>query len=172
MTNELATSVPGVHLRSAAPSDVPTILRFVRELAEYEREPQAVVANEAMLHESLFGRGFGRGPTCEAILGDIEGTPQGFALYFMNYSTWKGRAGLYLEDLYVTPAARGRGLGKALLTALARIALGRGCVRMEWSVLDWNTPAIDFYRSIGAEPMSEWTVYRMREEAIARLART
>jgi GNAT superfamily N-acetyltransferase len=168
---DLSTSVPGASLRMATPGDVPTILRFVRELADYEREPQAVVATEAMLHESLFGQGFGRGPTCEAILGDLDGTPQGFALFFMNYSTWKGRAGLYLEDLYVTPASRGRGLGKALLTTLARIARARGCVRMEWSVLDWNTPAIEFYTSIGAEPMNEWTVYRMREEAIGRLAK-
>ncbi len=168
---DLSSSVLGASLRVASPADLPTILRFVRELAEYEREPQAVVATEAMLHESLFGQGFGRGPTCEAILGDLDGTPQGFALFFMNYSTWKGRAGLYLEDLYVTPASRGRGLGKALLTALARIARARGCVRMEWSVLDWNTPAIEFYNSIGAEPMSEWTVFRMRDEAIGRLAK-
>lgn len=144
------------------------ILRFVRELAEYEREPQAVVATEAMLHASLFGRA--SHPECEALIGEVDGAAQGFALYFMNYSTWKGRAGVYLEDLYVTPAARGRGLGKALLVALARIAMQRQCVRMEWSVLDWNTPAIEFYAALGARPMSEWTVHRMDEAAIARLA--
>jgi GNAT superfamily N-acetyltransferase len=188
---ESVTGVSGVRLRPAEPRDVPTILRLIRELAEYEREPQAVVATEAMLHQSLFGAGW-RGeagqaqgvvtPSCEAIMAEEVGgvggaagdagqsVPLGFALYFMNYSTWKGRAGVYLEDLYVTPAARGRGVGTALLRALAQVAVQRGCVRMEWSVLDWNTPAIEFYAALGARPMSEWTVFRMDEPAIARLA--
>jgi GNAT superfamily N-acetyltransferase len=159
-----------MHIRPATPADVPAILGFVRELAEYEREPLAVHATEAMIHDSLFGTLLPR-PACEAVIGELDGAPRGFALWFMNYSTWLGRWGLYLEDLYVQPQARGKGLGKALLVHLARIAHQRGCGRMEWSVLDWNTPAIEFYKSLGAAPMSEWTVYRLDREAIARVAR-
>jgi GNAT superfamily N-acetyltransferase len=157
-------------VRPAREDDVGRILGFVRELAEYEREPEAVRATEAMIHESLFGSAGGRAK-CEAVIGEIDGVARGFALWFMNYSTWKGRWGLYLEDLYVQPPARGKGLGKALLVHLARIARERGCGRMEWAVLDWNTPAIEFYRSLGAQPMSEWTVYRLDAEGISRLAR-
>jgi GNAT superfamily N-acetyltransferase len=156
-------------IRPVQPGDVPVILGFVRELAEYEREPAAVLATEEMIHGSLFGGTAGR-QKCEALIGEINGTARGFALWFMNYSTWLGRWGLYLEDLYVQPSARGAGLGKALLVELARIARSRGCGRMEWSVLDWNTPAIEFYKSLGAKPMSEWTVYRLDGEGIERLA--
>jgi GNAT superfamily N-acetyltransferase len=153
-------------IRSAARADVPAILRFVRELAEYEREPDAVEATEAMLAEALFGDT----PGAEALIADINGAPVGFALFFHNFSTWTGKRGVYLEDLYVTPAARGSGAGKALLRHLARIALDRGCARFEWSVLDWNTPAIDFYRAMGAVAMEEWTVQRVSGEALRRLA--
>ncbi|WP_375286908.1 GNAT family N-acetyltransferase [Sphingomonas sp.] len=153
-------------IRPATPADVPAVLRFVRELAEYEREPDAVEATEAMLHEALFGER----PAAEAVIAEADGTPIGFALFFHNFSTWKGRSGLYLEDLYVTPAARGSGTGKALLRHLAGVALDRGCARFEWAVLDWNTPAIDFYRAMGAVAMEEWTVQRVDGDALARLA--
>jgi GNAT superfamily N-acetyltransferase len=153
-------------VRPALPADVPTILRFVRELAEYEREPEAVVATEEMLQEALFGEN----PPAEAIIAELEGEAVGFALYFHTFSTWTGRPGLYLEDLYVTEAARGRGVGKALLRHLARIARDRGCPRFEWSVLDWNQPAIDFYRSVGAVGMDEWRIQRVTGDALDRLA--
>lgn len=153
-------------IRPAAPADVATVLRFVRELAEYEREPDAVEATEAMLADALFGNP----PAAEAVIAEGEDGAIGFALFFHNFSTWTGRRGLYLEDLYVTPEARGLGAGKALLAHLAGIALDRGCARFEWSVLDWNAPAIAFYRSVGAEPMAEWTVQRVTGEALRRLA--
>ena len=152
-------------IRPALPADVPTILRFIRELADYEREPEAVVATEALLHDALFERSH-----AEAVIAESDGTPVGFALFFHNFSTWTGRPGLYLEDLYVTPQARGGGAGKALLVHLAGLALDRGCARFEWSVLDWNTPAIDFYRAMGAEPMQGWTVRRVAGTALVRLA--
>lgn len=157
-------------IRPAQVGDVGRILCFVQELADYEREPHAVKATEEMIHESLFGSPQSRAK-CEALIGEINGIARGFALWFMNYSTWLGRWGLYLEDLYVQPDARGQGLGKALLVELTRIAHHRGCGRMEWAVLDWNTPAIEFYKSLGAKPMGEWTVYRLDAEAIERLAR-
>lgn len=153
-------------IRPAAPADVATILRFVCELAEYEREPDAVEATEAMLAEALFGDR----PAAEAVIAEGEGDAIGFALFFHNFSTWTGRRGLYLEDLYVTPEARGSGAGRALLAHLAALALDRGCARFEWSVLDWNEPAIGFYRALGAEPMAEWTVQRLTGEALVRLA--
>lgn len=153
-------------IRAATPADVPTILRFVRELAAYEREPDAVKATEPMLGASLFGPA----PAAEALIAEIDGTPVGFAIFFHNFSTWTGRRGLYLEDLYVTPAARGSGMGKALLRHLAAIALDRDCARFEWSVLDWNTSAIDFYRAMGAVAMEEWTVQRVSGEALVALA--
>lgn len=155
-----------MNIRPAAPSDVSTILRFVRDLAEYEREPDAVEATEETLTEALFGSH----PGAEAVIAEQDGAPIGFALFFHNFSTWKGRRGLYLEDLYVTPAARGSGAGKALLRHLAGIALDRGCARFEWSVLDWNTPAIDFYRAMGAVGMDEWTIQRVDGDALVRLA--
>jgi len=153
-------------IRPAAPADVPTILRFVRELATFEREPDAVLATEPMLADALFGAA----PAAEALLAEIDGAPVGFALFFSNFSTWTGRRGLYLEDLYVTPEARGRGVGTALLRHLAGLAVDRGCARFEWSVLDWNADAIAFYRAMGAVGQEEWTVQRVSGEALTRLA--
>ena len=152
-------------IRAATPADVPTILRFVRELAAFEREPDAVLATEADLHAALFGPV----PAAEAVIAEA-GEPFGFALFFHNFSTWTGRRGLYLEDLYVTPAARGQGVGAALLRHLAGMAVDRGCARFEWSVLDWNANAIGFYRALGAVGMDEWTVQRVEGAALARLA--
>jgi GNAT superfamily N-acetyltransferase len=155
-----------VTIRDAAPGDVATILRFVRELAEFEREGDKVVATEPLLHEAMFGER----PVAEAVIAERDGTPLGMALFFHNFSTWTGWKGLYLEDLYVTPEARGSGIGGALLKHLAGIAVDRGCTRFEWSVLDWNARAIEFYRSMGAEAMDEWTVNRVSGAALAKLA--
>lgn len=152
-------------IRPARPGDEETLLALVRELAEFEREPDAVVATPALLREALFGNA----PTAHAVIAEWDGAPAGFALYFFNFSTWLGRPGLYLEDLYVRQAMRGLGIGKALLLHLAGIAHARGCGRMEWSVLDWNAPAIEFYRSLGAVAMDEWTVYRLDATALQRL---
>jgi GNAT superfamily N-acetyltransferase len=153
-------------IRTTTETDVPVILSLIRELAEYEREPNAVVATEAGLRDVLFGLK----RAAEVLLALEKGEPVGFAVYFFNFSTWLGRPGLYLEDLFVRPAVRGRGYGKALLERLAQIAKERGCGRMEWAVLDWNDPAIQFYRKLGAKPMEEWTVFRLTGEGIARLA--
>lgn len=153
-------------IRAATTTDVPTILGFVRDLAAFEREPDAVHATEAMLAAALFGPD----RAAEAVIAEDDGTPVGFALFFHNFSTWTGRRGLYLEDLYVTPAARGRGVGKALLEHLAGVAVARDCGRFEWSVLDWNADAIGFYRSIGAVGMEEWTIQRVTGDALRRLA--
>lgn len=160
------SSAGRVAVRAATPYDVALILALVRELAECERAPTDVVATEALLAQHLFGDGLGRGPTAECVIGELDGTPLGFAVYFHNFSTWRGRPGVYLEDLYVRPAARGRGLGKALMLHVARVTVSRACPRMEWAVLDWNTPAIDFYQALGATPMSEWTVFRLTGEAL------
>lgn len=154
-----------IAIRTATPDDVPLILRLVRELAEFEREPDAVVATEALLHDALFGRRF-----AESLIAEIDGRPMGFALFFHNFSTWTGKPGIYLEDLYVTPDARGAGVGTALLRHLAGIALDRDCGRFEWAVLDWNTLAIDFYRTMGAQAMEEWTVQRVTGDALVALA--
>ncbi len=153
-------------IRPATPADVPTMLRFVRELAAYEREPDAVAATEPMMAEALFGSD----PAAAALIAERDGKADGFALYFFTYSTWTGRRGLWLEDLYVTPEARGSGAGAALLRALAGVAIDRDCARFEWTVLDWNTPAIDFYRAKGAVPLDQWTTQRVEGEALARLA--
>ena len=153
-------------IRSTTLADVPTILRFIRELAAYEREPDAVEATEASLSLALFGEH----PAAEAVIAEDADTAVGFALFFHNFSTWTGRRGLYLEDLYVTPDARGQGAGRALLAHLARLALDRGCGRFEWLVLDWNTPAVEFYRKIGATPMEEWTIQRVTGDALVTLA--
>jgi GNAT superfamily N-acetyltransferase len=155
-----------VTIRTAMPDDVATILRFIRELAEFEREPDKVVATESLLHEGLFGER----PAAEAVIAERDGIALGMALFFHNFSTWTGWKGLYLEDLYVTPEARGSGVGAALLKHLAGIAVDRGCTRFEWSVLDWNERAIAFYRSMGAEAMDEWTVNRVSGPALAKLA--
>ena len=153
-------------LRFATPEDVATILRFIRELAEFEREADKVVATEALLHEAMFGER----PVAEAVIAERDGEPLGMALFFHNFSTWTGWRGLYLEDLYVTPAARGSGVGKALLSHLAAIAVDRGCSRFEWAVLNWNQKAIDFYKAMGAEPLDEWIVNRVSGDALTRLA--
>lgn len=153
-------------IRPATLADVPLILRLVRELAEFEREPDAVEATEDMLAAALFGER----PAAEAVIAELDGAPVGFALFFQNFSTWTGRPGIYLEDLYVTPAARGSGTGTALLRHLAGIALDRGCGRFEWAVLDWNEPAINFYRAMGAVGMDEWRVQRVAGDALMKLA--
>jgi GNAT superfamily N-acetyltransferase len=155
-----------ISVRPAQPADVPLILRLVRELAEFEREPDAVHATEPLLEIALFGAR----PSAEAVIAELDGVPRGFALFFQNFSTWTGRPGIYLEDLYVTPDARGLGVGTVLLRHLAGIALDRGCSRFKWAVLDWNTPAIDFYRAMGAIAMDEWTVQRVSGDALVKLA--
>ena len=162
----LATTRPGVTLRLASRDDVPLILALIRELAEYEREPDAVQTDEAMLAANLFGDA----PGAEVVIADVDGRPAGFALFFHNFSTWLGRRGLYLEDLFVRPEYRGRGVGQVLMAYLAKLAVERDCGRFEWSVLDWNTPAIDFYRRLGAAGMDEWTVQRVTGEALHALA--
>lgn len=153
-------------IRPATPADIPTILRFIRELAAYEREPDAVVATEA----DLLRDGFGPEPRFTALIAEQAGEAAGFALYFRSYSTWLGHHGIRLEDLYVTPAHRGKGLGKALLAHLARIAVEEGCPRLEWDVLAWNQSAIDVYEAVGAGTQTEWRIMRLAGEPLARLA--
>lgn len=153
-------------IRPATPADVPTIARLIRELADYEKLAHAVVLNEADLSAHLFGER----RYAEVLLAEEGGAVVGFALFFHNYSTFRGRPGIYLEDLFVEPSQRGKGLGKALLVALAKVAVERGCARVEWSVLNWNTPSIEFYKALGAKPMDEWTVYRLTDEALTKLA--
>ena len=155
-----------ITIAPATPHDVPTILSFIRELAAYEKLLDRVSATEDLLRRSLFGPR----PYAEVFVARLDTRPVGYALFFHSYSTFLARPGIYLEDIYVTPAARGRGAGKALLREVTRVARDRGCGRVEWSVLDWNKPSIDFYLSLGAVPMDEWTMYRMDEAAIARLA--
>jgi GNAT superfamily N-acetyltransferase len=158
--------LPEVQIRPAHVEDVPIILELIRDLATYERAPNEVTATEEQLVDVLFGKR----PAAEVLLAFEKKSPVGFAVYFHNFSTWLGRPGLYLEDLFVKPEQRGKGYGHALLGALAKIALERGCGRMEWAVLDWNEPAIKFYRSLGAKPMDEWTVFRLTRDGIIRLA--
>ncbi|MFZ3213386.1 MAG: GNAT family N-acetyltransferase [Terriglobales bacterium] len=153
-------------IRPATAADVPLTLEFIRELAEYEREPQAAVATAA----DLLRDGFGPEPKFRVDIAEWSGEPAGFALYFWNYSTWQGRPGLYLEDLFMRPRFRGKGIGKALLVHLARVAVKNNCGRLVWQVLDWNTPAIEFYESLGAETMKEWLTMRVTGEALVRLA--
>ena len=153
-------------IRPATPADVPTILRFIRELALYEREPDAVVATEA----DLLRDGWSPTPRFTALIAELDGAPAGFALYFTSYSTWRGHHGIRLEDLYVTPALRGKGIGKALLARIAQIAVAEGCPRVEWDVLDWNAPAIAVYERIGASILTEWRIMRLSGEAIHALA--
>jgi GNAT superfamily N-acetyltransferase len=155
-----------VEIRPAACADVPAMLGLVRELAEYERLAHAVVATEASFEAALFGER----PTAEAIVAFVDGAMVGYAIYFQNFSTFVGRAGIYLEDLYVGPAHRGKGIGTRLLSRVAQIAVERQCARLEWAVLDWNEPSIEFYKRLGAEPLEEWTVYRMSPAAMAKLA--
>ncbi|MFG2473979.1 GNAT family N-acetyltransferase [Streptomyces fagopyri] len=152
-------------IRTATPADVPVIHAMVRELAEYEKVPDEARATQAQLREALFGEH----PAAFAHLAEEAGEVVGFALWFLNFSTWRGVHGIYLEDLYVRPQARGGGHGKALLTELARICVARGYERLEWSVLDWNRPSIEFYEALGARPQDEWTVYRLTDGALREL---
>lgn len=153
-------------LRVATAADAATILRFIRALAEYEREPDAVHTDEPTLRAQLQATP----APFECLIAELDGRDVGFALYFHNYSTWRGRQGIWLEDLFVLPEHRGRGVGKALLTRVAAIAQERGCARLEWAVLDWNQPALDFYRSLGAIALDEWTIHRVTDGALEALA--
>jgi GNAT superfamily N-acetyltransferase len=153
-------------IRSATLTDIPVILQLIKDLATYERAPNDVTATQQGLQSVLFGDK----PAAEVRLAYESDTPVGFAVFFHNFSTWLGRSGLYLEDLFVKPEHRGKGYGRALLVDLARIARSRRCGRLEWAVLDWNDPAIQFYRKLGAKPMDEWTVFRLTEDGIAALA--
>ena len=155
-----------LRLRAATRDDVPAIRQLIRDLAEYEKEPQSAVVTEA----DLLRDGFGERPLFRVVMAEWEGEVAGFAFYFFNYSTWQGRPGLYLEDLFVRPAHRGRGIGKALLVHLAGVALRENCGRFVWQVLDWNEPALRFYESLGARVMKEWLTMRVDGEALRRLA--
>lgn len=157
---------PPLRIAPATESDIPNILSFIRKLAEYEKLSHLVVATEAHVREHVFGVN----PVAEVLLAYWEGEPVGFALYLRNFSTFLGQAGIYLEDLFVDPEHRGKGIGKALLIRLAKIAVERGYGRLEWSVLDWNTPSIEFYRSLGAVPLDEWTAYRLTGDSLEKLA--
>jgi len=158
--------MPELEIRSATEDDVPLILSLVYELAEYERLSHEVVATEESLRRWLFGER----PVAEVLISNHGGEPAGFALFFHSFSTFLGKPGIYLEDLYVKPEFRGAGIGRALLVRLARLAREHGCGRLEWSVLDWNKPAIGFYKRIGASPVSGWTLYRVSGEALEELA--
>ncbi len=160
------TSIAGLTIRSATEADTAVLLDFIRQLAAFEKLADKVVATEAVLRASLFGTR----PYAEALIAELDGKPAAFAIFFTNFSTFIGEPGLSLEDLFVVPAHRGRGLGRAMMIVLARIAVARNWRRFEWSVLDWNTPAIDFYRSLGAVPMSEWTVQRVSGDALKLLS--
>ena len=155
-------------IRPATPADLPLIAQFIRDLADYEKLAHEVRFDEAKLGEKLFAPR----PYAEVVIGELDGEPQGFALFFHNFSTFEGRPGLYLEDLFVRPTARGSGLGKALLAHLAQLCVIRDCARLEWSVLNWNTPAIGFYKNLGAKLMDEWTVMRVDGDALGALAET
>lgn len=162
----IATDTPGFQIKSATESDVPVILSFVKKLARYEQLLHEVVATEDLLRETLFGKR----RTAEVAIGYLESKPVGFVLFFHNYSTFLGKPGLYIEDLFVDEDYRRRGYGRALLLHVARLAKERDCGRLEWSVLDWNQPAIDFYKKLGASPMSEWTVFRVAGKSLDELA--
>lgn len=160
------TQATPVEIAAATAADVPLILEMIGELADYEKLSAEVVATEHSLHQSLFGAR----PAAEALIARVAGEPAGFALYFHNFSTFLGRRGLYLEDLFVRPAHRGRAVGRSLLIRLARLAVERDCGRFEWAVLDWNRPARDFYESLGARAVPQWMIYRLSGEALERLA--
>jgi GNAT superfamily N-acetyltransferase len=162
----MPTPTSSLSLRAATVADTPQIFAFIKALAEYERLADRVVATESGLRDALFGPR----PYAEVVLAEDAGEPVGFALFFHNFSTFLGRPGIYLEDLFVLPAARGRGVGRALLAYLAGLAVERQCGRVEWAVLDWNAPAIGFYERLGAAPNAEWTVYRLTGEPLAALA--
>ena len=156
-----------LQIREATEADVPVIAWFIRQLAEYEHLLQETTMTEETLRESLFGSH----PGAEVLLGYYQDKPAGFAVFFHNFSTFLGKPGLYLEDLFVIPEMRGKGFGRALLVRLAKIAQERNCGRFEWSVLDWNEPSIEFYKKLGAVPMNEWTIFRVTGEALERLAK-
>jgi GNAT superfamily N-acetyltransferase len=158
-------TLSGIAIRPARREDLPQIAAFIRDLAEYEKLSHEVRFNEA----TLAGHLFGEHPMAEVVIGELNGVSQGFALFFHNFSTFEGRPGIYLEDLFVRPIARGAGLGRALLAHLAQLTIARGCARLEWSVLDWNAPAIALYEHLGARAMTGWTTMRLDAEALARL---
>jgi GNAT superfamily N-acetyltransferase len=160
------TGTSGLRLRFAVAGDAPLVLSFIRQLAEYEKLSHAVKATQQEIEDTLFGPR----PAAEVVLADYRDKPVGFAVFFHNFSTFVGKPGLYLEDLFVNPSARGLGIGKTLLAFLAQLAQERGCGRVEWSVLDWNRPAIDFYHTLGAQPMDDWTVFRLEQSAMEQLA--
>jgi GNAT superfamily N-acetyltransferase len=155
-------------LRAATPADVPVLLAFIKELAVFEREPDAVKATPALLHEALFSDE----PRAEALLVEIDGAPQAMVIWYRSFSTWTGRPGFYVEDVYVRPAYRGHGVGQAMFRHLAQRAVAQGCARVEWSVLAWNEPAIKFYEGLGAAPQSDWHRYRLAGEALAELGKS
>ena len=165
MSGRFATPMPDTYFRFASREDVPVLLALIRELAEFEKLLDHVAADEATLSEALFGSR----RVAEVVIAEIKGEPVGFAVFFHNLSTFVGRAGLYLEDLYVRPHARNKGVGRSLIQFVAKLAVDRKCGRFEWSVLDWNTRAIEFYRSLGAVAMNEWTVQRVTGDALQRL---
>ena len=156
-----------IDIRLARPADAALVLRFIRALAEYEKLSDQVVATEAGITETLFGPR----PAAESLIAEVDGVPAGFAIFFSNYSTFLARPGFYLEDLFVLPDFRRQGVGRALFGHVARLAVERRCGRFEWSVLDWNEPAIAFYRSLGAVPLADWTVFRLTGEALGRVGR-
>lgn len=164
MSGLIDTELEGFKLRFAQEGDTALILEFIKELARYEKMLNMVVATEDILRDSLFEK-----KAAEVIIGEYKGEPVGFALFFHNFSTFLGQAGIYLEDLFVKPEMRGRGMGKLMLSFLARLALERNCGRLEWWVLDWNEPSINFYKSMGAVPMDEWTVYRVTGDNLKSL---
>jgi GNAT superfamily N-acetyltransferase len=159
-------SMSGFSIREATAADIPLLLRLIKELADYEKLAHEVVATEEGLRRTLFGSR----KVAEAIIGEYQGQPVAFALYFHNFSTFLGKPGLYLEDLYVSPSMRGKGFGRQMLVQLAQIAVERDCGRFEWSVLDWNEPAINFYKNLGARPQDEWTVFRVSGDDLHKLA--
>lgn len=165
MRNLIDTKNPNFKLRFAEENDIPLILSLIRELADYENMLNEVVANEDILYNSLFNR-----KVVEVIIGEYDNKPVGFALFFYNFSTFLGKPGIYLEDLYIKPEMRGKGLGKIILSFIAKLAVERDCGRFEWSCLDWNEPSIKFYKNLGAIPMDQWTVYRLHGKTLTDLA--
>ena len=164
---KIETALTDFNIRSSNADDCPLILQFIKELAEYENLSHEVVATPQILQQSLFGER----PYAEVLIAEYQATPVAYALFFHNLSTFTGRPGIYLEDIYVQPEVRGKGFGKSMLSYIAKLAVERNCTRVEWSVLDWNEPSIQFYRSIGAIPLEEWTVQRLHGEALSKFAK-
>ena len=167
MSRSIQTKIIGLTLRFAETKDVPIILEFIKELAEYEKLSHEVVATEEKLNKSLFGAR----PLAEVIIADYLTKPVGFSLFFHNFSTFLGQPGIYIEDIYIKPDHRGRGIGKTILVYLAKLAIERGCGRIEWSVLDWNINALNFYNELGAQAMDGWTVFRLSAETLSHLSK-